>query len=209
MVNTKFRKISRILLIVIGIFLFSYFIKASGILKIPAILGILLSVVLIVFDCDSISVLLKKFNVGKSRFTYLVVGVFLGITIGGLYRYSLGVSLISNKFTLFALVALAIGTTEELIFRGYIQNRLSEVNVLGGVLGGALGHTIYKALLFVNPFVEQTIDVSFMVSWTFIVGIVFGVLVRFSKSIWPAVLAHAIFDVVVYGQLSVAPWWVW
>ncbi len=203
------RKVFSLIIFLFGIFLFSYFVGATGFLKILAFVGILLSTILIVIECSSIAELQQKFLLVKSKRIYVLLGILTGIAVGGIYRNSLGISFIPKSFSIFVFVAAAIGASEELIFRGYVQRKLSEFNSWGAVVGGALSHTIYKVLLFVNPFVVQSIDIWFLLSWTFAVGIVFGILTKFSKSIWPALLAHMIFDVLVYGQLLSAPWWLW
>jgi hypothetical protein len=36
-----------------------------------------------------------------------------------------------------------------------------------------------------------------------------GLMRHFSGSVLPAVTAHVLFDILVYGDWAQAPWWVW
>ena len=45
--------------------------------------------------------------------------------------------------------------------------------------------------------------------FTFTVGALFGLSRELSRSIYPAVAAHAAFDLMVHGAAAQAPWWVW
>jgi len=36
-----------------------------------------------------------------------------------------------------------------------------------------------------------------------------GLLRYYSKSILPAIVVHAVFDLFVYAENTTAPWWVW
>jgi membrane protease YdiL (CAAX protease family) len=48
-----------------------------------------------------------------------------------------------------------------------------------------------------------------MAGWTFVGGVVLGLLRQISDSVVPPIVAHAVFDLLVYGALVRAPWWVW
>jgi membrane protease YdiL (CAAX protease family) len=48
-----------------------------------------------------------------------------------------------------------------------------------------------------------------LVFWTFLGGLFFGTLRQVARNVAPALAAHAVFDVIVYGALAQAPWWVW
>jgi hypothetical protein len=39
--------------------------------------------------------------------------------------------------------------------------------------------------------------------------VIFGLLRQVSGSVAPSMVAHAAFDLLVYGALARAPWWVW
>ena len=109
----------------------------------------------------------------------------------------------------FAAVAAAIGVTEELVYRGYVQGRLRALGPLAAAILAAVGHTAYKCALFALPPLAVEIDLPFLALGTLVVGVGFGALRERSRSVLPALAAHACFDVLVYGQGAQAPWWVW
>lgn len=210
-VSSKWRIVLDALVTLVGILIFAFFVGASFPMVLFAILGLVISGLQMVRQFTSLATVWEKFGINFQRSTlvYLIIGVEAGVLIGLFYRWHLSVPIIPAKFTTFAFVAAAIGASEELIFRGYLQGRLYKVNVWLAVVFGSLGHTLYKALLFLSPFALHDVDVQFLVIWTFGVGLFFGWLTKVSKSVIPALLAHALFDIWVYGQLSQAPWWVW
>jgi membrane protease YdiL (CAAX protease family) len=53
------------------------------------------------------------------------------------------------------------------------------------------------------------INYPFVALWTFVGGITFGLIRELSSSVIPPILAHAMFDLLVYGAVARAPWWVW
>ena len=114
-----------------------------------------------------------------------------------------------GSLTIFTATAALIGATEELVFRGFIQDYFKKVNVIFAVLFAAFSHSAYKCCLFLSPASETEINVSFLLLWTFIGGLIFGILKEVSKSVIPAVLAHVLFDILVYGECFKPPWWVW
>jgi membrane protease YdiL (CAAX protease family) len=109
----------------------------------------------------------------------------------------------------FVAVACLIGATEELLYRGYVQGRLAVLGWPAAVVLAALAHTAYKAALFAAPAATGEIDFAFISVWTFVGGIVFGMLRQGSGSVLPPVAAHAAFDLLVYGAAAQAQWWVW
>jgi membrane protease YdiL (CAAX protease family) len=70
-------------------------------------------------------------------------------------------------------------------------------------------HTCYKLLVILSLSVPLQFDFFFLVAWTFVGGILFGSLRELSGSTLPPVIAHAVFDVVLYGGLATVPVWVW
>ncbi len=52
-------------------------------------------------------------------------------------------------------------------------------------------------------------DLFFLVVWTLVGGLLFGLLREKSGSAFPPLIAHAMFDIVLYGGLATAPLWVW
>jgi membrane protease YdiL (CAAX protease family) len=102
-----------------------------------------------------------------------------------------------------------IGITEELLFRGFLQGKLSGINIYAAILLSAFGHTLYKYLVLRSFPVDIGIDFLSLVVFTFIAGLMCGALRALSKSIIPACVTHAVFDILVYGGLSTWPVWVW
>jgi membrane protease YdiL (CAAX protease family) len=140
---------------------------------------------------------------------YIITGILLGILLAIFYRWYLEISLFPNSLHLFAVVAALIGCTEELVFRGFIQDYAKSINTPFSILFSTISHTAYKCCLFLSPMAVYDIDIGFLALWTLIAGFIFGTIKHYSKSILPLLFAHALFDILVYGELISAPWWVW
>ncbi|MCK5693629.1 MAG: CPBP family intramembrane metalloprotease, partial [Bacteroidales bacterium] len=52
-------------------------------------------------------------------------------------------------------------------------------------------------------------DFFYLIFWTFLGGLLIGTLRELSGSTIPPVIAHAVFDIILYGGLAIAPVWVW
>jgi membrane protease YdiL (CAAX protease family) len=151
---------------------------------------------------------------GCFRFTPGAIGFLItGIAVGGIlgigYRYFYFPTLIPVSLTAFAIISPMIGITEELLFRGYLQGRIREKNRLLAIVIGALGHTAYKFVVLKSLPDPAGIDFPFLITWTMIGGLIFGILRDLSDSVLPPSLAHGCFDVIVYGGFVSAPIWVW
>jgi membrane protease YdiL (CAAX protease family) len=139
----------------------------------------------------------------------LAIGLIFGGGLGVTYRVVWGLNPLPAGIEAFVLVACLVGATEELVYRGYVQGRLRVLGWPAAVVLAAVAHTAYKTALFVLPASPVDVNFVFLATWTLAGGIVFGLLREFSRSILPPVAAHAAFDLVVYGALAQAPWWVW
>ncbi len=126
-----------------------------------------------------------------------------------LYRWSCARALFPGALLGFAPLAALIGGTEEIVYRGYVQGRARRLGVFPAVVLASLCHAAYKCALFALPASPVQTDFLFLATWTFLGGLVFGALRELAGSIAPALAAHACFDIVVYGDLAQAPWWVW
>lgn len=210
-VTGKWQVVLDALITVFGIFVFAFFIEAPFPVVLIAVAGLAISVLLLLRQISSNHEVNSIFGLRffRSTWIYSIIGIQLGVLVGMLYRWHLSATLIPGTLTFFALAAAAIGASEELFFRGYLQQMLSKVNSWLAIVLASAGHTIYKAIIFLSPFALHKVDIWFLVIWTFAVGLVFGWVTKVSRSVLPAVLAHALFDIWVYGQLSQAPWWVW
>jgi membrane protease YdiL (CAAX protease family) len=140
---------------------------------------------------------------------YSIAGFFLGVLLAVIYRWHLDISLFPGSIHLFVIVAALIGCAEELVFRGFIQDYVKSVNAPLSIFFSTISHTGYKCCLFLAPVITADIDIGFLALWTIIAGILFGTIRHFSKSILPSLIAHALFDILVYAEYASAPWWVW
>jgi membrane protease YdiL (CAAX protease family) len=120
------------------------------------------------------------------------------------YRQYLGQPWAPGSLRPFVLAALLIGLTEELIFRGYIFGAFSRAPALAIGLSAA-AHTLYKTALFWSDPGFSLWQLSLL---TLLFGLLLGLMRWDSRSLWPCILFHAVFDVWVYGD-GAAPWWVW
>lgn len=212
MVNlSRLRGVDDTLLFISGICIFAFFVKADFPLNSIAFLGLVIAGWKMALQLSSFHTIVITFRLSIKRrnLLFLFIGILMGILIGVFYRDHLTVPIFPETLTPFAVVAALIGATEELIFRGYLQGIIEKFKVGLAIFVSSAAHMFYKALLFISPFALQQIDVGFLVIWTFGIGLFFGWLTKVSKSVIPALIAHAIFDVWVYGQLDAAPWWVW
>ncbi len=204
--------IIKILLFVGGLLVFAGFSHQSVTDTVISFGGLLLSASVIVLEIHTFKDLYSLFD--WHRFTkrnayYLPVSIAIGIVFGIVYRNHLHTGILPVKFTGFALVAAAIGSCEEFLFRGYLQSQIRKLDVIFSVFAATCAHSAYKLLLFLPYQSEHDIEIIFILQWTLLGGLVFALLKEFSKnSIYP-VLGHALFDLVVYGDYFVAPWWVW
>ena len=196
----------------IGLMVFSFFIQSGFPAKILSFAAVLVSGFIIGkslrTSADILIITGDKPSPGHLA-VLLPASLLTGFVLSILYRWHIDVSVIPVGIHGFAFIAAIIGITEELIFRGYIQGNIKEINVPLSIIGGSLAHTGYKCCLFLAPAAAGRIDTDFLALWTMIAGIIFGTINHFSKSIIPSVAAHALFDILVYAEFSGAPWWVW
>jgi membrane protease YdiL (CAAX protease family) len=153
------------------------------------------------------------------------LGVALGVGLGSLFRWHYGLHWFSGAWGTFAPVAIALGAVEELFYRGYLQGRLNQINGVAAVFVVAAAHAAYKTALLLLPALSTSsrlamsllgrptaavpVNLATLALGTFLGGLLFGVLRQAARNVAPSLAAHAAFDVVVYGELANAPWWVW
>ncbi|HSR40326.1 MAG TPA: CPBP family intramembrane glutamic endopeptidase [Phnomibacter sp.] len=109
----------------------------------------------------------------------------------------------------FALTAVCIGITEEIIFRGVIFYILQKQSAPMCILFSSLAHAGYKTLLFLSPFAMQQVDFAQVFTYTFLAGLLLGSMRWYAASAASPIIAHASWDAMVYGDSPAAPWWVW
>jgi membrane protease YdiL (CAAX protease family) len=115
----------------------------------------------------------------------------------------------------FALTAVAIGVTEEVIWRGWMQGALAATGRLTGYWAtviAAAAHAAYKTAVFVFPpegVPRQSLGALLTIAGlTFAFGTGLGLIRLRQGTIAAPIAFHAIFDLLVYGQCANAPWWV-
>lgn len=139
----------------------------------------------------------------------LVYSIIISISLALLYRYSEEMPLLPLSFNWFVILSILIGATEEFIFRGVVQGEANRWNTIGAVYLSALAFAGYKALLFILPATENETNVFDLFTLTFLAGILLGYARKNSDSLWPCLIAHGIFDLLVYMETAKPPWWVW
>jgi len=140
---------------------------------------------------------------------WTVVGSLAGAGLALLFRHISDQTLLPGTLASFVFVASAIGAAEELLYRGFVQGRLARLGWPAAVALAALAHTAYKTALFAFPPEGLVIQLPFLAFWTLLAGVAFGLIRHFCGSVVPALMAHVLFDILVYGDWVRAPWWVW
>jgi len=199
-------------LLIIGIGVFAVFIQEESYLRFVAFGGLLLaSLVISTIIVKAESPLdifgLDRFN--KRILLFCIAGIFIGMIPAFCGRYSYDLPDFPASLTIIALVSPLIGITEELFFRGYIQGRLRIIGVVGSVSVASAAHAVYKLLVLWS--VNDLVEVNFLalVGLTFGFGLIAGLLRAGSRSVFPALVAHASFDILMYGDFTSMPVWVW
>lgn len=140
---------------------------------------------------------------------YCFSAVWLGLAGSFYYRVSFSLPLLPVYFRTFCLVAVSIGLMEELLFRGFVQTRFQTVSPYWAIFVAALAHASYKSALFLSPVTAGITPIWLFFSWSFLAFILLGALRHWSGSLWPPVLVHVIFDLLVYAENNEAPVWIW
>lgn len=134
----------------------------------------------------------------------------LGSLLGVWYRWGTDQSAMLTGLRPFAAVAVLIGSMEELVYRGYVQGRLKALGAVAAPLLASALHTAYKVSLFAfPPHPEGRVDLVALAACTFVFGVLTGLLRERSGTVWPCLAVHAAFDLLVYGDGTTVPWWVW
>lgn len=195
-----------------GMFLFALFAHTGLPLRILSFGGLFLTFVTLLYGFRSTlspAVVLGLGGFSNRTAAYTVFGFLFGLALGVTHRWGYGLEILPSTFGRFAGVAALIGATEEILYRGYIQGRVRVLGSLNAVVFASLCHTVYKCSLFVFPYQPLEINIGFLAACTFTVGLIFGAFREKTGSVWPPVVAHVLFDIVVYGEYGPAPWWVW
>lgn len=180
--------------------------------KYLSLAGILLPAAVLATEVKSYKDLVRLFDLKKlsgNGYYYEVICILLGLLWGISFRDYLDISLLPVKVSLFAFTAMTTGAVEEIIFRGYVQQKLQNKSILWPVILTSAAHTFYKCFIFwVLPPVYYT-DYLYFALWTFTMGCLLGLLKEYGRSTWVPVSGHAFFDLIVYGDKMINTWWVW
>lgn len=204
-------RIRLVLLAFTGILIFAGFIHQSFPLMLLAIGGLAGTAALIAYSIRHLT-LREAFGItqiNRKVLLYTLPAIVLGIILGILTRNRFELTLIPAGITGVALVAPLIGATEELIFRGYFQGQLRAFGSGFSIMSASAFHTTYKLLVILTLAMPLQFEFFFLIFWTLIVGIILGTLRELSGSTIPPMIAHAAFDILLYGGLAAAPLWVW
>jgi membrane protease YdiL (CAAX protease family) len=212
LMSDKYKNLSEALLCSVALMIFSFYISFEFPLKLVSFSALISAAYLLSRNLKKIPYFFLRKEESGQFIIYILLatsGIVSGILLGMFYRWYLGISLMPGSIHLFAVVAALIGAVEELVFRGFIQEQVKEFNGPFSVLFSTLSHTGYKCCLFIASASHSGIDVYNLAFWTFLFGLMFGTVRHLTKSIIPSLVAHAVFDIVVYAGFAEAPWWVW
>lgn len=191
---------------------FPFFIHFDFPLRLIAFVALLPPAYIIGKNLNSLSDLKKitgEVPTIKNIVVFSVIGLTGGTLFAVLYRWHLDLTLFPHWVYPFAILGALIGSIEELVFRGYIQGSLNSINSTFSILFSTISHTGYKCCLFLSTVIIAGTHIGFLAFWTFTAGLLFGTIRHYTKSIMPSLIAHALFDILVYAECLRAPWWVW
>lgn len=146
--------------------------------------------------------------IDRRRLPRLAVAAAFGAALAVAHRAARQGDLLPGPLTWFALAAAGVGACEEIAYRGFVQGCLRRHGWLLACVAAAIAHTAYKCVLLAGPSEGAEANLVVLAIATLTVGIVLGAMrEHFGGVVFPLV-AHAAFDVLVYGDLHAAPWWV-
>jgi membrane protease YdiL (CAAX protease family) len=201
-----------ILLALSGICIFACFIHRVGSLFVASICGLLIASLAIsygIYTTGSVIILFGLAGCHRAIIAYTCAGLVLGLIAATGYRLGYNLPLLPGTLTVIALISPLIGMTEELLFRGYLQGRSQLYGPVFSVFIAAAAHTLYKYLVLKSMVVYTVIDFPRLVLFTFLFGLIVGAFRHLSHNVIPALAAHALFDILVYGDFTEMPVWVW
>ena len=145
----------------------------------------------------------------KKSLIWILITTIISLALAIYSRIEDGLPAIPSKIGAFVIVAVLIGFVEEVVFRGFVQEGLQYWNKKGAIVLASVSHAGYKALLFVFPLQHINNSALELFGYTFLAGLLLGYSRYITGSLWPAIIAHCLFDFWLYMEQSVAPWWVW
>lgn len=202
------RKIFQAVMVIFFMLLFGYF-AGNKLTAFSALLAAAIFMYISAREHGSPVHLLGLASRGNNPHLWIMAGVTTSSILAFYYRFHYSETLLPGNMSLVALAAPLIGMTEEMIYRGVIQGTLSHRHPVTGILVAATGHTAYKAILLGSSPVAGMINMTALVVLTFLTGSLFGYFRYRSGQIYSPLLAHGLFDILVYGDQAGFPVWVW
>lgn len=204
----KYRTLTEVSLSSLALMVFAFLIHSGFPLRLISLSALVLASYLLSRQLQMLPDLWGKATINVS-FLFCLLGIVSGILLSLLYRWHLDISLFPGSIHYFVIIAAVIGAVEELVFRGFLQEQARSINGPFSVVFSTISHTGYKCFMFLAPAATATIDIPNLALWTFLFGLIFGTIRHLSRSILPSLIAHAVFDILVYAEYVKAPWWVW
>ena len=201
-----------VVLVMAGIILFALYIHEDSWLIIISFTGLILSAICIgifIINRNWIPQIIGSFSPSRRLTFFCMAGVITGSLLALILRHFFFDTLFPTAIAKFAIIAPLIGISEELLFRGYVQGRIRGSSRIISIIVAATAHTLYKYIALKTLSAPVEIEFLFLVKWTVIGGLIFGILRDLSNSVFPPCLAHGCFDILVYGGFASAPTWVW
>lgn len=99
-----------------------------------------------------------------------------------------------NLWVIALLLAFVIAPAEEIFWRGFLQRRLSHrYGVIFGFILATLGYVLVHVWSF-----------NFMlIAAAAICGGFWGLLFAFTRSLWPAIISHIVWDITIFLLLPI------
>lgn len=151
---------------------------------------------------------LKHDFLSSKMVIFNLIGLQLGIAIALYFRYSSQMNLLPQSSHWFLMTGVAIAVTEECLFRGIVQSTAEKIQYNTAPLAAAFIHSAYKVAIFI-PLANSNPNINSLFIGSFVAFVGLGYLKQFAGSIVPPIIAHVVFDVLVYAEYTHAPWWVW
>jgi membrane protease YdiL (CAAX protease family) len=197
----------RIQIFLFGIMMFSYFIHDDLPIRLLAIVCLFGIAWLMVVEKNLGQKLLGTIDSRRSMFIWTIITTSGAFLLAAYSRNEASLSLLPRNLLHFTPVAVCIGILEEIMFRGWLFSHLSKWKPWIAVLATATAHAGYKSVLFLSPYLPYEVNSWDLFLVTFETGIFLGLTRLFSGSVWPALIAHAVFDLLIYGDQPI-PWWI-
>ncbi|MDX2420017.1 MAG: type II CAAX endopeptidase family protein [Nitrospirota bacterium] len=130
----------------------------------------------------------------------LLISSFITVPEPDMSRYASIAGNLGNAITMAIVLPLAAAIPEEIIYRGFLMGRLSEI--FGNNLRGASMTVLVQGLIFSSVHFQWGLGGMML---TFIMGIVWGAAYLMSgRNLWIVILAHSAGHILLVVQLYLA-----